>query len=242
MNLQLRDFVKSVFSSFGLDLRRSSRSSSTSSQALAALQHIAANIVFDIGANVGQFSRQLRAAGYTGKIVSFEPLTDAHAKLLRHSCNDDLWIVHSRGALGDHTGEIEINVSQNSVSSSVLPMLDTHLKAANNSSYVSSEICPISVLDDIAPLYLSFDRNLFIKIDTQGFERQVLQGGLITLKETSGVLLELSLVPLYEGQALWLDMIEFLQAQGFNLWSIQPGFCDPSTGRTLQIDAIFMRC
>ena len=98
------------------------------------------------------------------------------------------------------------------------------------------------LLDTVAPEYLSVASNPFLKIDTQGFEWQVLDGASETLAHVKGVLCELSLVPLYEGQKLWMDLIQRLEREGFTLWSIQKGFTDPRDGRTLQVNAIFFRC
>ena len=81
----------------------------------------------------------------------------------------------------------------------------------------------------------------FLKIDTQGYEWQVLDGARESLSQCQGVLCELSLVPLYEGQCLWMEMIQRLESGGFTLWSIQKGFTDLRDGRTLQVDAIFLR-
>lgn len=173
--------------------------------------------------------------------MSFEPLSEAFELLSARAERDAGWRVHQRGAIGDYDGEIEINVSGNSVSSSVLPMLEAHLSAAVDSAYVATEKVPIVRLDTVAPEYLAKTRRHFLKIDTQGFEWQVLDGARDTLTRAQGVLCELSLVPLYEGQRLWRDMIQRLEAAGLTLWAIQPGFTDPRDGRTLQVDAIFFR-
>ena len=91
-------------------------------------------------------------------------------------------------------------------------------------------------------LHISGKENILLKIDTQGFEWQVLDGAEETLSKCQGVLCELSLVPLYEGQRLWLEVIERLNSMGFTLWGVQSGgFTDDQNGRTLQIDAIFFR-
>ena len=58
---------------------------------------------------------------------------------------------------------------------------------------------------------------------------------------TRALQLELSLVPLYEGQALWDHFVEALGAQGFVIWTVFPGFVEAATGRTLQFDAVFAR-
>ena len=96
-------------------------------------------------------------------------------------------------------------------------------------------------LDSIADKYLDANSQLFLKIDTQGYEWQVLDGAIETLKRAKGVLCEVSLVPLYEGQKVWLDVIGRLESEGFLLWALQKGFVDHRTGQSLQMDAIFLR-
>ena len=81
----------------------------------------------------------------------------------------------------------------------------------------------------------------FIKIDTQGYEMEVLKGAESTLRLASGIKVEVSIAPLYEGQPDYLSLIEFIRSAGFSLWSIEPGFSDPKTGRLLQFDAVFFR-
>jgi hypothetical protein len=80
-----------------------------------------------------------------------------------------------------------------------------------------------------------------LKIDTQGYEMAVLRGAEKMLPRLAGVQLELSLAPLYEGQTLYLELIDWLRARGFDLWSVIPGFVDPSSGRMLQFDGVFFR-
>ena len=179
--------------------------------------------------------------GCKGKIVRFEPLSDAYSLLLKNSESDEKWKVHTRSAIGNLDGEITINISGNSQSPSVLPILEAHTSAAIDSTYIGSEKVAISRLDTISPTYLSSSSRLFIKIDTQGFRWNVLNGAEETLKHAQGILCELSLVPLYEGQRLWLDIIHRLEGEGCRLWSVDQGFIDYENGRTLQIDAIFFR-
>lgn len=237
----IKSNIKKILHSLGFDLRRVNPTSNPTAQLLSALSHVQADTVFDVGANIGQFASGLRHAGFTGNLVSFDPLTTAHKKLAKSARQDSKWWVHPRVAVGDRDGQVEINISGNSVSSSLLPMLDAHSRAAPSSAYVSSELTPMVRLDSVAPQYLGANSRPFIKIDTQGSEGQVLDGATETLKQTQGVLLELSLLPLYEGQSLWLEMIDRMNGDGFTLWAIQKGFTDPNTGRSLQVDAIFLR-
>lgn len=237
----IKNVIKSIIRYFGWNLERFDPANKPSGQLLAALKLIDADLIFDIGANVGQFAQELRLLGFGGRIVSFEPLSSAHAALLKNSKSDAEWIIHPRVALGDTNGELTINISGNSVSSSILSMLDAHSDAAVDSTYITSESTPVIMLDSIESKYLEKYSSLFVKIDTQGYEWNVLDGAFDTLKRANGIMIELTLVPLYHDQKLWLQIIERLQNEGFTLWTIQEGFTDNRTGRTLQLDAIFLR-
>ena len=237
----IRSAVKCLFNTFGLELRGYNPGTSPTLQLVSAMQHFGVDQVLDVGANEGQFGREIRAVGYAGGIVSFEPLSSASEILRRVAGKDANWTIHARGALGDQDGEIAINVAGNSVSSSILPMTAMHTEAAPKSQYCGQESVPIRRLDSVAGPYLNNSKAPFLKIDTQGFEWKVLDGAGQTLPKIRGVLVELSLVPLYEGQHLWQDMIARLEENGFTLWALQQGFIDPRGSRTLQLDGIFFR-
>lgn len=236
----MKKIIKKIVRKFGFEIIGYYASNSAAAQLVKALEAAGINLVFDIGANEGQFAREIREYGYRGKIVSFEPLSTARENLLAFAFADTNWEVHDQSAIGDQDGEIEIHIAGNSVSSSVLPMLESHSRAAVGSAYIDSERVPIARLDSVAKQYMTPESKLFIKIDTQGFEWQVLDGARETLQKTCGLLCELSLVPLYDGQRLWRDIIDRLDAEGFMLWALQKGFTDPRTGQSLQTDGIFL--
>jgi len=233
--------IRIFFRKQGLEIRRYVPPTSPTEGLVASLRKFDIDLVLDVGANKGQFASEIRHWGYGGKIVSFEPLSQVHGELLRSSAGDPLWEVCPRCALGDHNGEVEINIAGNSDSSSILPMLESHKSAAPESAYQGKENVPIKTLDAVAGQYLKDARSVFLKIDTQGFEWHVLDGARETLPNVRGVLVELSLVPLYEGQHLWREVINRLEAEGFTLWAFKPVFSDQATGRTLQVDGVFYR-
>jgi len=199
------------------------------------------DLIFDIGANAGQFSNMIFKLGYTGKIVSFEPLSTAHDSLLKRSKGNGRWTIAERCAIGDEDGEIDINISKNSISSSVLKIMDEHVNAAPDSEFIGSEKTKIFRLDTIGNKYAGDAKNIFIKIDTQGFEEKILNGASEFIKKAKGLLVETSLVPLYAGQALFPQIFERVTKSGFSLYGVQPAFINKDTGRMLQIDAIFFR-
>jgi FkbM family methyltransferase len=234
--------IRTTFQKFGLDIHRyAPPKSAPLSLIVASFKEFGIDLVLDVGANEGQFATEIRRGGYTGNIVSFEPLSEAHGKLLQASDGDSRWNIYPRCALGDHNGEVEINIAGNSLSSSILPMLESHRSAAPESAYQGKEIVPVKTLDFATERYLKNACAPFLKIDTQGFEWQVLDGARDTLPRIKGILVELSLVPLYGGQHLWGEIIDRLGAEGFTLWAFEPVFSDPLDGRTLQVDGVFFR-
>lgn len=239
--MMLKDAVRRAFALAGLDIRRRRPASSPEVALVAMLHTHHVNLVFDIGANTGQFGQQLRRSGYLGRIVSFEPSFQARRQLLRTAHDDRLWEVAPQMAIGSRDGEIELNLSRNSVSSSVLQMLDAHLSAAPGSAYGGTELVLLRRLDEVARPYLTGDSVMFIKIDTQGYEHEVLAGAGELTGAAAGFQLEMSLVPLYAGQRLYEEMMRNMQNLGFSLWSLHPEFLDPVTGRLLQVDAVFFR-
>jgi FkbM family methyltransferase len=197
------------------------------------------NILLDVGANSGQFASEMRGSGYRGRIVSFEPLPAAYRQLTRRAAHDASWSVAERCAIGDRTGAVEIHVAGNSTSSSILDMLPDHTAAEPRSSVVGKETVPIHRLDDIWSA--SQDDRVLLKIDVQGFERQVLAGAEQALGSCRAVIVEMSLVPLYGNQVLAREIWNILDAKGFDLQFLEPGFRHPQTLQLLQIDGIFVR-
>lgn len=238
---EIEFLLRRALQRLGLDVRRYRPEATPEGRLASMLRAHGVGVVLDVGANTGQFAASLRAAGYSGRLVSFEPLAAAHAELSRHAATDPGWIVATRGALGDAPGEVEIHVAANSVSSSVLPMLDRHRIAAPDSVDIGVEHVPVTTLDLVAPAYLAAGESAFLKIDTQGYEDRVLSGATATLPQVIGVQVELSLVPLYEGQSGHEAMADRLSALGYVPWAIWPGFCDARDGRMLQVDAVYFR-
>ncbi len=205
------------------------------------LRHFDIGTVFDVGANVGQYGKLLRSGGYKGRIVSFEPLKEAHRELSRVAEADPLWTVHSRCAVGDREGEVSINVAGNSVSSSMRAMLPAHFDVVPESKYSSTEIVQMITLDSVYRGYVAEGERVWLKVDTQGFEREVLQGAAELRHLARVIQLELSLIPLYEGQELWDHLLSRMRSDGYDVWALIPGFADARTGRTLQVDAVFAK-
>jgi FkbM family methyltransferase len=245
MTRSLKHSIRSLAEATGHEIKKTSVYTSPKLRLRLLFSQLPIDLVLDVGANTGQFARHCRAAGYRGKILSFEPSAAAHAALLHSAASDPLWSVADRMALGAANGETQINIALNSYSSSILPMLDAHLTAAPNSAYLQKEKVPLRRLDDILDNLLATTTTsnhiIFLKLDVQGYESHVLAGATQLLAHTAALQLEMSLLPLYEGETLMPQMHANLTAQGFELWDLEPSFRDPATGRLLQVDGIFTR-
>jgi FkbM family methyltransferase len=196
--------------------------------------------VFDVGANRGEYGWELREMGFGGAIVSFEPLHDAFALLQASAKTDTNWRVVNIG-LGDSDEQREINVAANSESSSFLPMLAAHEEAAPESRYLKREIATIRRLDGVFGDYAGAGDEVFLKIDTQGFERHVLDGARGVLDRIPLIQLECSLVPLYGGVEPVEGLIGFLRSLGYVPIDTKPTFYHRDNHQLMQTDVIFLR-
>jgi len=233
---QLRTFLWK----FGYDISRFIPTSHPLARRKQIMDSYNIDIVLDVGANVGSYALQLREIGYVNKIVSFEPLSSALQSLKANSRRDQNWDVFNF-ALGDVDEKQTINISENSYSSSLLDMLPAHIKSAPQSYYRGKELIDIKKLDGIFDDLCSQHSNVYMKIDTQGFEHKVINGAESSLARINTVQIEMSIVPLYSGALLFDDMFRLMRDKDYTLIAIEPGFSDPNSGQLLQFDGIFHR-
>jgi hypothetical protein len=135
-----------------------------------------------------------------------------------------------------------MNVAGNGgASSSLLPMLPLHDAVAPFAHYVGVEEVAVCRLDSIASDVIGGSQAIYLKVDVQGAEAQVIAGAMATLPTLSIVQLELSLFGLYAGAPLVDEMIAMMKRQGFRLAGLEPGLSDSANGRLLQVDGLFIR-
>lgn len=228
--------LRKIGNKFGVDVKMTDEEI-----LIKQLLHNNIDMIFDIGANTGQFGELIYKLGYKGKMVSFEPLQSAYESLSANSKPYSGWTPAERCAIGEEDGEIEMHISENSISSSALSMLEDHEAAAPKSKYIGTEKAKVYKLDSVFDKYSSGCKNVFVKIDTQGYEDKVLNGAVNSMSQIKGLYMEMSLLKLYDGQALFKELYERVISYGFELHGIQPAFVNKETGRVLQVDAAFFR-
>ena len=225
----------------GYDLTPRRKAKSPHAQLVAVLEHFRTTCVLDVGANLGQYGARLREWGWRGRIVSFEPQAGAHQALARRAAADPAWQVAPPMALGARDDQVELEVSAESDMSSVLPQSALLRAVSPSSAVIRSETVPLRRLDEVAGPYLRPADRAFLKIDTQGYEAEVLAGAQELLERLAGIQLEQSLVPLYEGERGFRAMLDELAALGFEPYLFLPGYFERKLARQLQVDAVFMR-
>jgi FkbM family methyltransferase len=206
------------------------------------LHYYGFNNVLDIGANTGQFASQLFNYGFSGQVVSFEPMLEAYNILSNNAKNNDRWTVAERCAIGNKNAFIDLNISRNSVFNSLKEVNDSYVNYNNDAKVERKEKVPIFTLDYFLEKYIANQVNTFLKIDTQGFEKEVLEGAAESLKFVNGIKIEIPLVPIYKNVEWKLkDFIDFMNQLDFDCVSVQPVAINIKQGIIHEIDAIFLR-
>ncbi len=191
---------------------------------LELFRHLGIRCVFDVGANAGQYRDFLRnRVGFEGEIHSFEPLQSMAKLLLERAKKDPVWHIHSH-ALGNQNAVLEINVMERDSFSSFLdPNTVEATDFAESNTVKAKEMVSVRRLDDVVKDWQSVDlRSTYLKVDTQGFDLEVLRGAKNFLQSLRGLQIELSVVPIYKGTPAYLDVLRQLNDWGFHISGLFP--------------------
>ncbi len=231
--------MRRVLRRFGLDVVYYRRDTHPDARRSALLVGERISLVFDVGANTGQFGKSLRRLGYKGRIISFEPLAEPYRTLRDSAARDREWMfVHA--AVGAEDGEAEINVAADSATSSLLSTTAALTSAVPRARVVERQKTKIVRLDSVFGQFAAPGDCIYLKVDTQGYERFVLDGAERSLPGIVLVQLEMSLIPLYAGEALLAETLAAMERRGFRLVNLEETFADPRSGHLLQIDGTFV--
>lgn len=198
------------------------------------------DLVLDVGANEGQYALYLRTIGYKGAIISFEPLNGVFDTLQAKASKDPLWTCFQL-ALGNVEETAFINVSENSQSSSLLEVKHFEYGERAGMNSINQQQVTVKKLDTIFSEVTKGYSNIYLKLDVQGFEKNVFDGAQESLKTITGVQFEMALEELYKGEFLFIEMIEYLKSRNFHLCAFKNGFHNVQTGKLYEADGIFYK-
>lgn len=234
-----KTFVHSVFRRLGLVVRRLTPIASFDCQRNVLLNDMSIDLVLDGGANSGHYARNLRRWGFRNRIASFEPGSAAFRALAQAAARDPEWDAH-QVAVGDRNDTAQFNVSGNSVSSSLLNPIENDFNRQAGAMTVATELIDVVRLDDFVPARYPASRNLFLKLDVQGYEMIAIAGAAGIMDNVRMIELEIGLVPLYEGVEDWIEVLSKMRATGYELAAIEPNTIDRH-GRTMEVNGIFVQ-
>ena len=189
--------------------------------------------IFDVGANMGQFSNAARCFYPKANIFSFEPDPETFKTLVKNTQKFSNISAYNY-AFGNEDGMIEFNKNSYHHSSSILKLHkeNTDFPGGNITTIKVDIFCLDTKIVDFA-----IQKPALLKLDVQGFELQVLKGGVNSLSEFKYILLEASLDTLYEDQPDFSQINNFLEQNGFYLYKMM----DFNMGKNLNyIEADFL--
>ncbi len=213
----------------------------SSEHIVAALHHYRGNCVLDVGANKGQYAAKLRAAGYGGWIVSFEPVAADFEVLAQRAAQDPRWSVHQM-ALGRESGEIAMNVVPGTLSS-LLPATEFGAGRYEQLQQASTQAVQVRRLDEVWDEVTGHvpDCRPYLKLDTQGFDLEAFAGLGERVKELVGMQSEVALLKIYEGMPRMTEALAVYEAAGFEVSGMFPVSRERRTGRVLEFDCVMIR-
>jgi FkbM family methyltransferase len=234
---------KKIAAYFGYEFARISRKvyQDIDNHLMGLFEQLRINCVLDVGANMGQYAGNLRKAGYQGLIISFEPVSECYNHL--KSREDENWKIMNF-ALGNKTGTAEIHVANKNVFSSILEPNEYSQHRFHDSARINhSEQVQIVRLDDlIDSLAVGIsDPRIFLKLDTQGYDLEVLKGAVSSLKYIAGMQSEISCRAIYNGMPTHIESLNYFDNLGYEITGIFPLSHDKEDMSLLEFDCVFRK-
>ncbi|UMG94063.1 FkbM family methyltransferase [Nocardioides sp. TF02-7] len=207
------------------------------------LDRLDVNVVLDVGANRGQYARELRSLGYRGRIVSFEPVPRTARVLERWAADDPDWQVH-RCALGDADETLAIHEgARQGRLSSLLPATDFGRSWSEGIDADRTVEVPVRRLDGLWDEVVAgvAEPRVYLKLDTQGYDVRAFAGAGDRVRDVLAMQSEVSMLPLYEGMPHHTEQLATYEAAGFELAGMYPVIVDRPTLRVVEFDALLVR-
>ncbi|MBW6422677.1 FkbM family methyltransferase [Rhizobium sp. XQZ8] len=197
-------------------------------------------VYLDIGANTGQTGQRLRKKGWQGRICSFEPIPECYEKLAVLAAAHSDWKAFNQ-AVGDEDGQATIGISENRVSSSLRAATDLLVSIYEPIRYEASVAVPLVRLDSLFDQLASESDVVHLKIDTQGYERNVILGAANALQRIDSVRMEVAVSEMYAGEMVLPEAITLMTSMGFVLIEAWPAWRHPRTKEVVHFDLLFRK-
>jgi FkbM family methyltransferase len=244
----LKSVVKSVVRlarRFGVYVTRDPDSVVYEDRLRRTLSALKINCVLDVGAYHGDFARLLRRIGYIGLIISFEPVASNFEVLEDARVEDAEWRIH-RMALGSTKGTAPMQVFKGTTFHSFLPPSDYGLARFPDKLEVErTETVQVERLENLLDgLVKDVDHpRIFLKVDTQGYDLEVIRGLGAKATAVSAVQVEMAVNPIYHGATnSFAEALSYLERLGFQVTGIFPvSFNSDDRVQVVEFDCLMCR-
>jgi FkbM family methyltransferase len=172
-------------------------------------------------------------------IYAFEPLASTAATwedwAKRHADRVTLGVQ----ALGEREGVVPFwEHVRHPSSSSILQRTEKSVELYPKTEEVRQVTVPLMRLDDAMPL--DPPRGILVKMDCQGYEGHIIEGGVRTFEKAYAVVSEIMIEPLYDGQATFDDLVACFAKLGLS-YRGNVNQERGASGKVAFIDAVFVR-
>ena len=198
------------------------------------------DLVLDVGAHYGEYGLFLRELGYAGRIISFEPVTANFDVITRCCAYDPEWQAYNL-ALGSEDADRPINVMSNSFLNSFLAPDEASRLDGNTVEHIDK--VAVRRLDGL------FDQmvdgvgahNIFLKMDTQGWDLEVLRGAKACISRIGAIQSEIPLKTIYKGMPSFIDVITACNQLGLDITGMFPVSRDTNNLAVVEFDCVMAR-
>ncbi len=236
------NLLRALANIWGYDLVKKKKSLSIENHTINLIKQNKINLVLDVGANIGQFAKTLRESGYRGEIHSFEPVLETYQLLKEAAQPDPKWYPHNF-ALGSKQGDSVINVTKASDFASILEPNSYGQERFKNNIVTSTQEITISTLDIFLTEHIAdaHKKNIFLKMDTQGYDLEVFFGCKAFLNNIKCLLSELSFTPIYEGMPHYLEALKIYERHGYKITNLYPISHQKENLSLIEMDCIMVK-
>jgi FkbM family methyltransferase len=207
------------------------------------LAYLDVDCVFDVGANYGQYAEMLRQrVGFTGRIISFEPMPDAVTVLKAKSARDPKWTIEGI-ALSSSSGARIFHIMKSNRFSSLGQPLHTEVDIFERMNAVERTIEVQTETLEEAYMRLKKEYEFsrpFLKMDTQGFDVDIVRAASLVMPFFLGMQSELAVKRIYEQSVDFRDAIAAYKEAGFDVSAFVPNNAGHFP-QLIEMDGIFVR-
>ena len=188
------------------------------------------------GSSLSNYGR----GGMKGRIVSFEPIPHHAQKVAAYFSRDQNYSIHNC-ALGEAPGTLELNIYNDSVFSSFLQPSDRSHKYFGADVDLARKVqVPVQRLDQVGGIVRPGEKVL-LKMDTQGYDLRVFAGATSIIPSVQAILVECSVIPLYEGAPNYIDTLSVFFSQSFVPSGFFPISRDEGSLALIEFDCLMIR-